>query len=56
MTEDQIRAAGAAVAATFPPLTDAALDQLAVILAPLAEQPARKKTTRRPAQQRTEAA
>ncbi len=39
MTTEEIYAAGAAAAAELPPLTDDVLNKLAVILAPLAEQP-----------------
>lgn len=38
MTTEEIRAAGAAAVADWPPLPEATLDRLATILAPLAEQ------------------
>ncbi len=46
MTDEQIRAAARAAVADFPPLDEATLNRLAVILAPLGE-PGNKQPIRR---------
>ncbi len=46
--EQAIRAAAAAAVAEFPPLPDAVVNRLAVILAPLADQPEPVKATTKP--------
>jgi hypothetical protein len=56
MTDDEITAAGAAAVAGWPPLPERVIDQLAVILAPLADQTTTAEPATRPKRARRKAA